>query len=120
MPQDYFDKVLKEYDERKTVLVEGLRSIDGVICSEPEGAFYVIAQLPVDDAEDFAKWLLTDFQDDGETVMIAPAAGFYSTPGMGQSQVRIAYVLKKESLERCVKLLKKALEQYKDRMCIIN
>ncbi|UAB81381.1 pyridoxal phosphate-dependent aminotransferase [Marixanthomonas sp. SCSIO 43207] len=111
-PQSYFDEVTKEYKERRDLLVEKLREIPGVKVGEPKGAFYCIAELPVKDSDVFAQWLLEEFDVDGETIMVAPAAGFYSTPGVGKNQVRIAYVLKKESLLKAVNILKIALEQY--------
>ncbi|MDT0642451.1 pyridoxal phosphate-dependent aminotransferase [Zunongwangia sp. F363] len=114
-PQDYFDEVIEEYTLRRNILVEGLEKIEGVKVAKPKGAFYCIAELPVDDAEDFAKWLLEDFQLNNETIMVAPAAGFYSTPNTGMNQVRIAYVLKKENLERAIEILQEALKQYKNR-----
>lgn len=112
-PQEYFDEVIEEYTYRRNLLVEGLEKIPGVKVAKPKGAFYCIAELPVKDAEDFAKWLLESFELDNETVMIAPAAGFYSTPNTGLNQVRIAYVLKKENLERALEILKVALQEYK-------
>ena len=111
-PPEYFQKVIEEYDERRIVLINALSEIKGVKVSRPKGAFYCIAELPVDDADDFAQWMLEKFNDQGETVMVAPASGFYSTPGSGKNQIRIAYVLNKESLVRSVELLKLALEQY--------
>lgn len=111
-PPEYFEKVIEEYDERRIVLINALSEIKGVKVSRPKGAFYCIAELPVDDADDFAQWMLEKFNDQGETVMVAPASGFYSTPGSGKNQIRIAYVLNKESLVRSVELLKLALEQY--------
>lgn len=111
-PQSYFDEVIVEYDARRSILIEKLEQIPGVKVSRPNGAFYCIAQLPVKDADDFAQWMLEEFSDKGETVMVAPASGFYSTPGAGKNQVRIAYVLNKEALVRSVELLKLALEQY--------
>ena len=111
-PQEYFDDVIEQYTYRRNLLVEGLEKIDGVKVAKPKGAFYCIAELPVEDADDFARWLLEDFEDDNETIMIAPAAGFYSTPNTGKNQVRIAYVLKKENLERAIVILEKALKQY--------
>lgn len=111
-PPEYFQKVIEEYDERRMVLVNALSEIQGLKVSRPKGAFYCIAELPVKDADDFAQWMLEEFNDKGETVMVAPASGFYSTPGSGKNQIRIAYVLKKESLLRSVELLKLALEQY--------
>lgn len=111
--QEYFDEVIEEYTSRRNLLVEGLEKIDGVKVAKPKGAFYCIAELPVKDAEDFAKWLLESFELDNETVMVAPAAGFYSTPNTGLNQVRIAYVLKKENLLRAIEILKAALKEYK-------
>ncbi|HCQ15514.1 MAG TPA: pyridoxal phosphate-dependent aminotransferase, partial [Cryomorphaceae bacterium] len=93
-------------------LVDGLNSIEGVTCPKPKGAFYAMAQLPVYSAERFAQWLLSTWQLDNETVMLAPAEGFYATPGMGANQVRLAYVLKNDSLERSVEILRKALQNY--------
>jgi len=111
-PPEYFEKVIEEYDERRMVLINALNEIEGVKVSRPKGAFYCIAELPVTDADVFAQWLLENFSDRNETVMVAPASGFYSTPGSGKNQIRIAYVLNKESLIRSVELLKLALEQY--------
>ena len=111
--QEYFDEVIEEYTSRRNSLVKGLEQIEGVRVAVPKGAFYCIAELPVADAEDFAKWLLESFELDNETVMVAPAAGFYSTPNTGLNQVRIAYVLKKENLIRAIEILKVALKQYK-------
>ncbi|MBT4345812.1 MAG: pyridoxal phosphate-dependent aminotransferase [Flavobacteriales bacterium] len=115
-PQSYFDKVSKEYVGRRNVLVNGLNSIEGVICPKPKGAFYAIAQLPVDNADEFAKWLLEEFSFEGETIMVAPAAGFYSTINSGFNQVRIAYVLNKDSLKKAVQILKEALKVYPGRV----
>lgn len=111
-PQTYFDDVISEYKERRDLLVTELRKIPNVKVANPGGAFYCIAELPVADADAFAQWLLEEFQLNNETVMVAPAAGFYSTPGAGKNQVRIAYVLKKEDLQKAVNILKAALEQY--------
>ena len=111
-PQSYFDEVILEYDSRRKILIEALKGIKNVKVSSPKGAFYCIAELPVEDADDFAQWMLEKFEDGGETVMVAPASGFYSTPGSGRNQIRIAYVLNKESLLRSVELLRLALEQY--------
>lgn len=112
-PQSYFDEVIEEYTTRRNILVEGLEAIDGVRVATPKGAFYCIAELPVDIADDFARWLLEEFHYNNETVMVAPAAGFYSTPDTGLNQVRIAYVLKKEDLVRAVEILKVALKEYR-------
>ena len=111
----YFTEVSAEYVSRRDVLIEGLNKIEGVICPKPTGAFYAIAQLPVDDADKFAQWLLEDFDLDGETIMVAPAAGFYSTPNTGTNQVRIAYVLNKESLQKSIDILAAALKVYPGR-----
>jgi len=113
-PQSYFDDVIVEYKERRDTLVKHLAEIPGVIIGQPKGAFYCIVQLPVKNSDAFAQWLLEEFDDNGETIMVAPAAGFYSTPGVGLNQIRIAYVLNKESLIRAVEILKIALEQYTD------
>ena len=107
--------VVTEYQRRRDVLDAGLRRIPGVFLPKPEGAFYFISRLPIADSDDFASWLLTDFQLDGATVMIAPARGFYATPGLGADQVRIAYVLKEEDLRASVEILRAALEAYSHR-----
>jgi aspartate aminotransferase len=111
-PQSYFDEVITEYKERRNTLISELNKIEGVIVTKPKAAFYCIAQLPVDNTDDFAQWLLESYDLNGETVMVAPAAGFYSTPGMGLNQVRIAYVLKKEDLISAVRILKEAIPVY--------
>jgi aspartate aminotransferase len=111
-PDSYFKEVNAEYFLRRNTLIEELNKIPDVKVSVPKGAFYCIAELPVKDADHFAQWLLESFSDQGETVMVAPASGFYSTPGSGKNQIRIAYVLNINSLKRSVALLKKALEQY--------
>lgn len=108
----YFADVKEEYVKRRNTLVDGLNSIEGVSCPKPKGAFYAMAQLPVDSAERFAQWLLSAWQLDNETVMLAPAEGFYATPGMGANQVRLAYVLNNAALERSVEILRKALQNY--------
>lgn len=111
-PASYFDEVYQEYIERRNFLVDGLNAIPGVVCPKPKGAFYTTVKLPVDDADRFAQWLLTDFNHENQTVMIAPAAGFYSTEGLGINEVRIAYVLKLDDLKNAVKCLELALAQY--------
>jgi aspartate aminotransferase len=111
----YFQQVSAEYVSRRDLLIEGLNKIEGVICPKPKGAFYAIAQLPVDDADKFAQWLLEDFDLSGETIMVAPAAGFYSTPNTGTNQVRIAYVLNKESLQKSIDILEAGLKVYPGR-----
>ena len=108
----YFEEVSAEYVSRRDLLVDGLNKIEGVFCPKPTGAFYAIAELPVDDADKFAQWLLEDFELDGETIMVAPAAGFYATPSMGTKQVRIAYVLNKKSLQKSITILAAALKLY--------
>tara|TARA_R110002124_G_scaffold230861_1_gene396072 strand:- start:545 stop:1021 length:477 start_codon:yes stop_codon:yes gene_type:complete len=111
-PQSYFDEVISEYRERRDTLVSELNKIEGVKVANPKGAFYCIAELPIDNADHFAQWLLESYDFEGETVMVAPAAGFYSTPGVGLNQVRIAYVLKKEDLIKAVQILKEAISAY--------
>jgi len=113
-PQSYFDEVIEEYVSRRNTLIEALQEIDGIKVAKPKGAFYCIVELPVKNADDFAKWLLESFDVNGETVMVAPAAGFYSTPGVGLNQIRIAYVLNNESLKKAINILKEALKVYKD------
>lgn len=108
----YFEPVIEEYRRRRDALVAGLNAIDGVHTYEPEGAFYTIITLPVDDADHFCRWLLSDFSYEGETVMMAPASGFYATPGLGQSEARIAYVLEVEALKKSVKIIEEALRRY--------
>ena len=114
-PEEYYRDVYDEYVERRKCLIDGLNRIPGVYSPIPMGAFYTVAQLPVDDADKFCKWCLEEFNYEGETVMMAPAAGFYTTPGAGVDQVRIAYVLKKDDLERALFILRKALEAYPGR-----
>ena len=111
-PQSYFDDVIKEYVSRRDLLIAELKKLDGVKVAKPNGAFYCIAELPIEDADDFAQWLLEDFRVNNETVMVAPAAGFYATPGLGKNQIRIAYVLDQESLKRAVHILGEALKSY--------
>ncbi|MCO6162929.1 pyridoxal phosphate-dependent aminotransferase [Flavobacterium sp. NRK F7] len=111
-PQSYFDEVIIEYKERRDILVNELNKIEGVTVAVPKGAFYCIAKLPVDDANNFAQWLLEKYDLNGETVMVAPASGFYSSPKVGLDEVRIAYVLKKEDLIKSVQILKEALNTY--------
>ncbi len=113
-PQSYFDEVITEYVDRRDTLVEEMEKIEGVTIAKPKGAFYCIAKLPVKNADDFAQWLLEEYNLNGETVMVAPAAGFYSTPGVGLDEIRIAYVLKKEDLIKSVQILKEALKVYKN------
>ncbi len=111
-PQSYFDDVISEYKDRRDTLIEELNKIEGVVVAKPKGAFYCIAKLPIDNADAFAQWLLESYDLNGETVMVAPAAGFYSTPNVGLDEVRIAYVLKKEDLIKSVQILKTAIAAY--------
>jgi len=108
----YFEDVLREYTRRRNVLIEELQTVEGVRVSMPKGAFYCIAELPVTNAEDFCIWLLNDFSVDNETVMLAPAEGFYATEGLGRKEVRIAYVLEVEKIKRAVAILRRALSEY--------
>ncbi|MCO6481556.1 MAG: pyridoxal phosphate-dependent aminotransferase [Flavobacteriales bacterium] len=111
-PRSYFEEVNSEYRERRNILVEGLNSIPGVLCPMPKGAFYCVAELPIDDAEKFCVWLLEEFQHKGHTVMMAPAAGFYAHPAPGKKQVRLAYVLEQDKLRMAVECLREALVHY--------
>lgn len=111
-PQGYFNEVIEEYEVRRNTLITELKKIEGVQVATPKGAFYCIAQLPVDDTDDFARWMLEEFHYQNETLMVAPASGFYSTEGEGKNQVRIAYVLNKQELIRCAKILRIALTTY--------
>ncbi|WP_405253057.1 pyridoxal phosphate-dependent aminotransferase [Dokdonia sp. Asnod3-C12] len=113
-PQSYFDDVIEEYVSRRDILVAGLEAIPGVKVAKPKGAFYCIAELPIKNADAFAQWLLESFDLDGRTIMVAPAAGFYSSENVGLNQVRIAYVLEESHLKDAVVILKVALEQYQD------
>ena len=113
-PQSYFDDVIKEYKDRRNTLIENLQQIPGVKVGVPKGAFYCIVELPVENSDHFAQWLLEEFDYEGETIMVAPAAGFYSTNGVGLNQIRIAYVLKKEDLISSVEILKRALKEYRN------
>ncbi|NNF01422.1 MAG: pyridoxal phosphate-dependent aminotransferase [Bacteroidia bacterium] len=114
-PQSYFDEVIGEYVKRRDFLVDELNSMDGVYCPKPSGAFYCTVQLPVDDSDKFCQWILESFEHDNQTVMMAPASGFYSDPKLGKQQVRIAYVLNREDLKSAMDCLKEALEQYPGR-----
>lgn len=112
-PPEYFDRVKDEYVQRRNTLVEGLNAIEGVTCPKPAGAFYAMAQLPVDSGDKFCQWMLEEFDLDGETVMMAPGSGFYSTVAFGEKQVRIAYVLKEEDLKRSVEIIEAGLKAYR-------
>jgi aspartate aminotransferase len=111
-PESYFKGVVKEYEARRNVCVEGINKIPGAFCPTPKGAFYIVAHLPIDDSERFCKWLLTDFNYEGKTVMLAPASGFYSTKGLGMQEVRISYCLNCDDLRDAMFILGKALEVY--------
>ncbi len=115
MDFSYFDSVREEYEKRRNIMYEELSSIDGVILKKPKGAFYMIVKLPVDNSEDFSKWMLSDFNYEGETVMVAPGAGFYATEGKGYDEVRIAYVLEVEKLKRAILVFKNGLSEYRTR-----
>lgn len=112
MGMDYFEPIRDEYRRRRDVLFEGLREIPGIVMDKPQGAFYIIVQLPIKDSEHFVRWMLTNFRLDNETVMVAPAQGFYSTPGMGTNEVRIAYVLKESDMKRAIEIFKAGLDKY--------
>jgi aspartate aminotransferase len=114
LPENYFDEVHAEYNARRDLLVKRLQAMDGVICPNPGGAFYAMAKLPVDDSERFCQWLLEDFSHNGATVMMAPAAGFYATPGKGKNEVRLAYVLNEADINAAMDCLEAALKQYKN------
>jgi aspartate aminotransferase len=114
-PDSYFETVNKEYTERRDILVSSLNKIEGVFCPNPGGAFYVVAKFPIDNADRFCQWMLEEFSHDNQTVMMAPATGFYSSPDAGTNEVRLAYVLKQEDLEAAIKCLEVALAQYPGR-----
>jgi aspartate aminotransferase len=114
-PKEYFDEVYQEYIGRRDYMVDALNSMEGVYSPKPKGAFYTVVKLPVDDAEKFAQWMLSDFEYENQSVMIAPAAGFYSTPGLGKNEARIAYVLNIEDLKKAMKTLEEALKAYPGR-----
>lgn len=112
MGMGYFEPIRDEYRRRRDVLFEGLSEIPGIVMDKPQGAFYIIVQLPIKDSEHFVRWMLTDFRLDNETVMVAPAQGFYSTPGKGTNEVRIAYVLKESDMKRAIEIFKAGLDKY--------
>ncbi|NEZ46189.1 pyridoxal phosphate-dependent aminotransferase [Clostridium niameyense] len=114
-PESYFKEVREEYENRRNIMFEGLKNIPGVVCEKPTGAFYIVAKLPVKNAEDFAKWLLEEFNYDHKTVMVAPAEGFYATSGLGIDEIRLSYCLKGEDLKEAMELLKIAIEKYNNR-----
>ena len=112
---DYFIPIREEYEKRRNLMIHALQKMEGVLCETPGGAFYATAKLPVENAEDFAVWLLTDFEHEGKTVMLAPVENFYQTPGMGRDEVRLAYVLKADDIEDAMRILEIALAQYPGR-----
>ena len=110
---EYFRKILVEYDKRRNIVFDELQKIEGIVCIKPKGAFYIIAKLPIKDADHFARWMLTNFSVDNETVMFAPAQGFYATPGIGKNEIRLAYVLNEESLKKGMRIFREGLKEYK-------
>ncbi len=113
LPDSYTDEIRKEYQARRDIVYKTLQEIPGVVCEKPTGAFYVVVQLPVDDAEEFVIWMLEEFELDGETIMLSPAEGFYATPGLGKNEVRIAYVLNTDTMAHAMNILKEGLKAYK-------
>ena len=111
--EEYFKGIIHEYDERRNLVFEELQKIDDIICIKPKGAFYIIAKLPIDDAEHFVKWMLEEFTYENETVMVAPAQGFYATPGLGKNEIRLAYILNKNDLQKAMKIFREGLKKYK-------
>jgi aspartate aminotransferase len=112
LPDDYFNETKAEYLKRRNTLIKRLNEIPGVFCPNPGGAFYAIARLPIDDCDVFCQWILEHFEYQGGTVMMAPATGFYSTPGLGKNEVRLAYVLNEDSINKAMDCLEKAIQQY--------
>ena len=115
-PKSYLQEVNKEYKLRRDVLYKGLKAIDGTVCHEPKGAFYTMVKFPIDSSEKFIIWMLQNFDINGETTMAAPGSGFYADPNKGHDEMRIAYVLKKEDLEKALHILKNAIEAYPGRL----
>jgi aspartate aminotransferase len=112
-PDSYFTETTAEYQSRRDIIMDGLAKIPGVICLKPSGAFYVVAKLPIDDAEEFAKFMLSEFSHDGKTIMVAPAGGFYSTPGLGKDEIRMAYCINQEALKDAMHILALGIDAYK-------
>ena len=112
MDMSYFKPILAEYQKRRDAIMAGLSKIPGVVCETPGGAFYCIVKLPVSNAEEFAKWLLTDYDYDGDTVLVAPAESFYLTPGLGINEVRLSYVIEVDKINRAMEVLAAALKEY--------
>ena len=115
LPDDYFNAPREEYKARRDLMLSRLNKMPGVFCPNPGGAFYAIARLPIDDADQFCQWLLEKFEYQGQTVMLAPATGFYGTPGLGRDEVRLAYVLNLDALNKAMDVLEQALQQYPGR-----
>ena len=115
LPADYFNTAKEEYRSRRDVIVKRLNAMEGVFCPNPGGAFYAMAKLPVDDCDAFCQWLLESFEYGGATLMLAPATGFYGTPGLGKQEVRLAYVLNVSAINAAMDCLEKALKQYPGR-----
>jgi aspartate aminotransferase len=115
-PKEYFDAVMKEYIARRNIVVDSINKIPGCFCPRPSGAFYAVARLPIDDSDKFCQWLLESFSYEGQTIMLAPATGFYSTPGSGKNEVRISYVLNTDSLKKSMKCLEESLKVYPGRI----
>ena len=113
-PQSYFHDVVKEYTARRNVLVDGLNDI-GIECTRPQGAFYLAVALPVEDADAFAQWMVSDFTLEGDSLCVAPLQGFYHTPGLGRNEIRMAYVLEQDKLRRCIQVLEAALAAWSKR-----
>lgn len=113
LKEDYFSRIIGEYDKRRCLVYDELQKIDDIVCIKPKGAFYIIAKLPISDAEDFAIWLMQNFQVNNETVMVAPAAGFYATPGMGLDEIRIAYILNSDDLLKAMNILRLGMAEYR-------
>lgn len=114
-PESYFEEIIDEYLARRNTVVQAMSQMDGVICPTPKGAFYVTPSLPIDDSDKFCQWLLEEFDYEGQTVMLAPATGFYATPGAGKQEVRISYVLNVENLKKAMKCIEEALKIYPGR-----
>ncbi|MCB5249443.1 MAG: pyridoxal phosphate-dependent aminotransferase [Candidatus Cloacimonadales bacterium] len=113
LPDEYFHEMVAEYQSRRDLVYNELTNIDGIICKKPQGAFYIVAKLPIENAEDFVTWMLDEFQIDGKTVMAAPAEGFYATPGLGKNELRLAYILNKEALKDAMRIFRAGLTEYK-------
>ncbi len=113
LPDSYIEGIHTEYQKRRDIIFEEVSKIEGVVCKKPEGAFYIIAKLPIEDAEDFIIWLLSEFSIDNETVMAAPAEGFYATPGLGRNELRLAYILNEQDIRKAMHIFRLGLAEYK-------